>query len=235
MPLLIYPKNCNLPGTYFGIGPKADPINFSLINPYFMVLWKCLVFFFFLVILGLHPQHMKVPRLGVNWSWSCWPTPQLQPQQDEIWALFATYTIAHGNARSLTQWARPGIETASSWILGGFVTTEPHWELQKCLVFLTIEKLKHCTFQVKRKSQTIHSKRIMCCFPSSSAEFLDCLSCPCQLCHQGYLFPRFGKVFFFDQSLDVASCSHITIKLTSSWPQWKNKRSKMFSSESHRK
>ena len=235
MPLLIYPKNCNLPGTYFGIGPKADPINFSLINPYFMVLWKCLVFFFFFGHFRATPTayessqargelELKLLAYTTTTATTRWDLP-----------LFATYTIAHGNARSLTQWARPGIETASSWILGGFVTTEPHWELQKCLVFLTIEKLKHCTFQVKRKSQTIHSKRIMCCFPSSSAEFLDCLSCPCQLCHQGYLFPRFGKVFFFDQSLDVASCSHITIKLTSSWPQWKNKRSKMFSSESHRK
>ena len=28
-----------------------------------------------------------------------------------------TYTIAHGNAGSLTHWKRPGIEPASSWIL----------------------------------------------------------------------------------------------------------------------
>ena len=30
------------------------------------------------------------------------------------------YTTAHGNARSFTHWARPGIEPASSWILVGF-------------------------------------------------------------------------------------------------------------------
>jgi len=40
-----------------------------------------------------------------------------------------TYTTAHGNARSLTLWARPGIEPASSWILVGFISTEPQWEL----------------------------------------------------------------------------------------------------------
>ena len=36
-----------------------------------------------------------------------------------------TYTTAHGNAR-----AGPGIEPASSWILVGFFTAEPPWELQ---------------------------------------------------------------------------------------------------------
>ena len=30
----------------------------------------------------------------------------------------------------LNHWARPGIEPASSWILVGFVTTEPRWECQ---------------------------------------------------------------------------------------------------------
>ena len=39
------------------------------------------------------------------------------------------YATAHSNARSLTHWARPGIEPASSWILVGFITTEPPWEL----------------------------------------------------------------------------------------------------------
>ena len=33
----------------------------------------------------------------------------------------AVYTTTHGNTRSLTHWARPGIEPASSWILVGFV------------------------------------------------------------------------------------------------------------------
>ena len=50
-----------------------------------------------------------------------------QPQQCHIWASSATYTIAHGNARSLTHWWRPGIKPASSWILVRFVSTEP-WQ-----------------------------------------------------------------------------------------------------------
>ena len=31
----------------------------------------------------------------------------------------------------LTHWLRPGIEPASSWILVGFISTVPQWELQK--------------------------------------------------------------------------------------------------------
>ena len=58
---------------------------------------------------------MEVPRLG-EWSYSCWPVTE--PQQCQIQASSVTYTTVHGNARSsLTHWARPGIETSSSWIL----------------------------------------------------------------------------------------------------------------------
>ena len=62
---------------------------------------------------------MEVPRLGVNWSCSCRPTPQ--PQQHEIQASSVIYTTVHSNARSLTHWARPGIKPESSWILVRFV------------------------------------------------------------------------------------------------------------------
>ena len=54
-----------------------------------------------------------------------------QPQQRRIHASSETYTTAHGNARSLTYWARPGIEPKTSWLLVGFVSTEPPWELLK--------------------------------------------------------------------------------------------------------
>ena len=38
----------------------------------------------------------------------------------------------HCNSRQpLTHRGRPGIEPTSSWILVGFITTEPQWELQK--------------------------------------------------------------------------------------------------------
>ena len=43
-------------------------------------------------------------------------------QQHQIWAVSATYTAGQGNAGSLTHWAGPGIELASSWLLVEFVT-----------------------------------------------------------------------------------------------------------------
>ena len=41
-----------------------------------------------------------------------------------------TYITAHSTARTLTQWAGSGIKPTSSWILVGFITTEPQWEPQ---------------------------------------------------------------------------------------------------------
>ena len=54
----------------------------------------------------------KFPGQGSNWSCSCWPTPQ--PRQCQIQATPSTYATAYGNAGSLTLWARPRIEPASS-------------------------------------------------------------------------------------------------------------------------
>ena len=85
----------------------------------------------FFSFLGLHVQHMEFPRLGSNQSCSYWPVPQ--PQQHRIEAESVTYTTAHVNARSLTHWARLGIEPASSWILVGFISTEPQQELNVIL------------------------------------------------------------------------------------------------------
>ena len=72
--------------------------------------------------------HTEVPRLGVELNLSCsrWPMPEPQPQQHRIEAMSATYTTAHSNARSLTHWARPGIEPATWWFLVGFVN---HWAM----------------------------------------------------------------------------------------------------------
>ena len=67
-----------------------------------------LIYSFIFVSLGPHLQHMEVPRLGV-----------------ELKLQLQAYTTAHCNAGSLTHWARPGIEPASSWILVRFVSAEP--------------------------------------------------------------------------------------------------------------
>ena len=41
----------------------------------------------------------------------------------------AAASYSHSKAGSLTHGARPGIKPASSWLLVGFVTTEPQCEL----------------------------------------------------------------------------------------------------------
>ena len=46
---------------------------------------------------------------------------------------FVTYTTAQGNTGSLTHWAGPGIEPASSWIPVRFVMAEPQGELHVVL------------------------------------------------------------------------------------------------------
>ena len=95
------------------------------------------VFFLFVCFCfsGPYPQHVEVPRLGVNWSYSCQPTPQ--SQQLGIQAT-STYTTVHGNAVSLTHWAKPGIEPTHSWILVRFISTEP-WQELHTHVFLKFE------------------------------------------------------------------------------------------------
>ena len=93
------------------------------------ILFSDLILFFknFLFrILGPHLWHMEVPRLGANQSYGCWPshshsnlgsklclwpTPQLTEKLDPL------------------PWPRPGIKSASSWILVGFVSTAPWQEL----------------------------------------------------------------------------------------------------------
>ena len=79
---------------------------------------------------------MEVPRLGSNWS--CCHQPATEPQQRQIQAASTTYTAAHSHARSLTHWARSGIEPTTSWFLVRFISTVPRWELPKHLNFIRV-------------------------------------------------------------------------------------------------
>jgi len=57
---------------------------------------------------------MEVPRLGVESElWS--PAYARATATWDPRAVSATYTTANGNIGSLTHWARPGIEPATSW------------------------------------------------------------------------------------------------------------------------
>ena len=65
-----------------------------------------------------------------------------------IWAASVTYTTARGNAGSLTHWARPGIELASSWILFRFLSAAPQQELPVLFILNCLIKLNRKTIWV---------------------------------------------------------------------------------------
>ena len=91
----------------------------------------------FFLFLGLHPQHIEVPRLGVK--------SELQlPVYTTATATWDPSCICDLPHSSWQCWIpdqhclRPGIKPASSWILVGFISAVPQWELQLlslCMVF----------------------------------------------------------------------------------------------------
>ena len=88
------------------------------------------------------------------------------PQQHQIWAASSTYTTAHGNARSLTHWLRPGIEPSTSSFLVGFISTEPRRELQVPLYFLSaLTSLDVIQFHNSQSNQRVISYNL-CSQPS---------------------------------------------------------------------
>ena len=82
------------------------------------------IYLFIFVLLGPHPWHTEIPRLRVKLELQLPASATATATQ----AVSATYTTAWGNTRSLTHWARPGIEPASLWILVRFISAAPQWE-----------------------------------------------------------------------------------------------------------
>ena len=80
-----------------------------------------------------------------GWNRSCchraYNTATAMPK---IRATLATYTTAHGNARSLTDWVRPGMKPESSWILVGFVTAEPLSHVGNSCLYFESQMGKYC-------------------------------------------------------------------------------------------
>ena len=99
-------------------------------------LWESLsqIFCLFCVFVFVFCLFRATPR-GTWWfpgwvsnqSHSYWPTPQ--PQQRQIRGASMTYTTIQGSTRSLTHWARPGMEPTTSRFLVGFVSAAPWQEL----------------------------------------------------------------------------------------------------------
>ena len=69
---------------------------------------------------------MEVPGQGDESELQLRRMPQPQLQQWGIWTASATCTTACKNAGSLTHWASPGIEPASSWTLCLFLNLLSH-------------------------------------------------------------------------------------------------------------
>ena len=73
---------------------------------------------------------MEVPRLGIKLELQL----PAYTTATATWDLSCIYDLHHSSQQcqilnSLSEAARPGIEPTSSWILVGFVSTEPQWEL----------------------------------------------------------------------------------------------------------
>ena len=109
----------------------------SIVFFLFVCLFVCFCFFSFF-FLGLYLWHMEVPTLGVQSE--LWTPTGLHHSQSNAgsWAASATYTTAHGNARSITHWTRPGIEPVTLWFLLGLVSAAPWWELPVLLLLLFV-------------------------------------------------------------------------------------------------
>ena len=67
-----------------------------------------------------------------------------------IWASSATYTTAHGNTRSLTQWVGPGVEPTSPWILVGFCCTTMGTPQMKRFRSLSMVSHQSATFSLHK-------------------------------------------------------------------------------------
>ena len=111
---------------------------------------------------GVHHSHSNVGSQPCLRPTPRWHMPQ--PQQCGIQAASVTNTTAHQNARSLTHWARPEIEPATSWFLVGFISAVPRWELLK------INFKIHNEYNVK----VLNKGDISIIFPFVSGFNMDC-------------------------------------------------------------
>ena len=94
-----------------------------------------MVCFLFFCFLGLHLQHLEVPGLGVESKLQLPAYTTATSMQDPS-LIFDLHTTVHGNARSLTHWARPGIKPCVLMDTVGFLT---HWATMGILTSLFLK------------------------------------------------------------------------------------------------
>ena len=102
------------------LNPLSDPRSNPHFQRHYTGFFLSLSLFFFVFCL------FRATPAGVQSELQL-PTPE--PRQCQIWAVSATYARAYSNAGSLTHWARPGMEPATSWFLIRFISSAPWREL----------------------------------------------------------------------------------------------------------
>ena len=130
----------NIHFTYFLFNENVIQQGFWIVGWHFHKIHQTLLILFIYLFCfpGPHLWHMEVPRLGgpigasaagLHHSYSnAGSGLRLQPN-----------TTALRNTRSLTHWARTGIEPATSWFLVRFVSAAPWWELQTLLTLKAVD------------------------------------------------------------------------------------------------
>ena len=120
---VIYPLEHNSKNFLFGILKFIHSTSYISLTIVHEIIHTFLLFFFFRAA----AWHIEVPRLVVKLKLQLTAYTTAMGTLDP--SLSVTYTTAHSNVASLTHWMGPRIKPASSWILAGFITAEPQWEL----------------------------------------------------------------------------------------------------------
>ena len=113
--------------------------------------------FFFLIFYFLQPHllHMEVARGQIR---AAAANLHHSHQPHQIQAASATYAAACGNSGSLTHWARPGIDPASSWTLCQIPNLLSHngnyWRY-----FLIVANWWKCSWHLAARNQRCYSAK----------------------------------------------------------------------------
>ena len=94
----------------------------------------------YFLLLRAAPGAYGDSQAGVKSELQLPASARARAMQDQ--AMSATYTTAHSNAGSLTHWAKPGEEPATSWFLVRFVSAVPQQELPPALFYIISYRLE---------------------------------------------------------------------------------------------
>ena len=113
--------------------PSLEKMSIQMLCPSFIwiiiiLLLNCMssivLFIYLFFFLGLYLLHMEVSGLGVELELQLPAYATATARRDPKASM--TYTAACGNVGSLTHWARPRIESTSSWTLCGILNLLSH-------------------------------------------------------------------------------------------------------------